>query len=341
MKLHAPFVQLPISFDAQRLADEIADLGEAPWRPHPQNFPGNSMLPLVAVNGEAGNESFSGPMLPTPELARCRYLQQVLASFGVTVGRTRLMRLSGGAEVKLHVDQGYYWTERVRVHVPIVTQPTVRFECGNEAINMAAGECWIFDTWRLHRVLNADDRSRIHLVCDTTGGEGFWSMVDAGRAVGIGDEPAGWQPRRLEFDGAAVPAMRFESYNVPSVMSPWELKRHLDFLLDETVPSPSIAMLRRQVEILYRSWRAVWACRADSAGAEPEYRRLFDDFMTKIRPLASDAVLRNDAPMLPALMIMVARSAVVDNMPPRKPGESPAHRAPPVQSAATYIGNPR
>ena len=299
------------------------------------------MLPLVAVNGDPGNESFGGTMLPTPELARCPYLLQTIASFGATVGRTRLMRLSGGAEVKLHVDQGYYWTERVRVHVPIVTQPTVRFECGSEAINMAAGECWIFDTWRLHRVLNADNRSRIHLVCDTVGGERFWAMVDAGRAVGAGDEPANWLLQRIEFDQAAVQDMRFESFNVPPVMSPWELKRHLDFLLDETQPTPSLAPMRRQVETLYRSWRAIWANRADSPGAEVEYRRLFDEFLVRMKPLAAGAVLRNDALMFPALMIMVTGTAAGDRTTPRNPGDGQTRPMPARQPVPGYMGAPR
>ena len=103
MKLPAPFIQLPLLFDAQALAAEVAALGEGAWRPHPQGFAGNSMLPLVAVDGDAGNEAFAGVMSPTPELGRCPLLQQVLVSLQATVGRTRLMRLAGQAEVKRHV----------------------------------------------------------------------------------------------------------------------------------------------------------------------------------------------------------------------------------------------
>ena len=134
-------------------------------------------------------------MAPTPELLRCPYLSQVFASLGVTVGRSRLMRLSGHAEVTRHADQGYYWTERVRVHVPVVTQPTVRFECGDAAINMAAGECWIFDTWRQHRVLNDAVESRVHLVVDTVGGGAFWDLVGP-RAARTTRPKAGWQAAR-------------------------------------------------------------------------------------------------------------------------------------------------
>lgn len=42
-----------------------------------------------------------------------------------------------------------------------VTQPTVRFVCGGETVNMAAGECWIFDTWREHNVFNDASEHRI------------------------------------------------------------------------------------------------------------------------------------------------------------------------------------
>ena len=43
MKLQVPFIQLPLRFDADRLAAEIAAIGEDAWKPHPQGFPGNSM----------------------------------------------------------------------------------------------------------------------------------------------------------------------------------------------------------------------------------------------------------------------------------------------------------
>ncbi len=311
MKLHAPFVQLPIRFDAQRLADEVLALGESKWRPHPQGFAGNSMLPLVAVGGDPANENFAGRMRPTPELLASPYLLQTLAAFGATVGRTRLMRLSGGAEVTRHADQFYYWTERVRIHVPIVTQPSVRFECGQATLNMAAGECWIFDTWRQHRVLNDDARARIHLVCDSVGGEGFWAMVEAGRAVDtVQATRPEWQARPVPYEPAAQPVMAWESYNLPGVLSPWELKRHLEFLLDELPPSPQQAAMRPHVRKLCQGWRGLWASHGDAVEARPEYRRLLDQCLGDMQPLAAHLVLRNDLSFFPALMAGVGRVAV-------------------------------
>ena len=169
MQLPTEFIQLPLRFDAARLAAEISALGEDVWRPHPQGFAGNDAMPLVAAGGDPNDDATAGAMAPTPALRACPYLRQVLASLGSTIGRTRLMRIVGDGEVQAHADISYYWWERVRVHVPVITSPQARFQCGERAVNMAAGECWIFDTWREHRVSNPQPEARIHLVIDTPG----------------------------------------------------------------------------------------------------------------------------------------------------------------------------
>ncbi|TXH65950.1 MAG: hypothetical protein E6Q88_13020 [Lysobacteraceae bacterium] len=308
MKLQAPFIQLPLLFDAEWLAREIDALGESVWKPHPQGFPGNSMLPLLAVDGDPDNEAFAGAMRPTPHLQRCRYLQQTLASLGATIGRTRLMRLAGQAEVTRHADQGYYWVERVRVHIPLVTQPTVQFECDGHTINMAAGECWIFDTWRQHRVLNDAVQSRIHLVCDTVGGGAFWDLVAQGRTH---DAPhAGWQPRRVAPDPAASVDFACESVNVPPVMSPWELGQHLSFLFAETLPHTQLPVLQQHAARLLRHWKGLWAQYGDSVTGRAHFRAAFDAFALAVRPLAQGVTLRNEMPWLQVMMVMISRVAV-------------------------------
>lgn len=314
MKLPAPFLQLPLRFDAGVLSREIEALGESAWRPHPQGFAGNSMLPLVAVGGDPANEAFAGAMAPTPALKRCPAMLRVLHSMGATVGRTRLMRLAGQAEVKRHVDQGYYWAERVRVHVPIVTQPTVRFECGDAAIHMAAGECWIFDTWRQHRVFNDASESRIHLVCDTVGGEGFAALVDLARPHDAPSE--GWPLVDVVLDGPLVGELALETRNVPEVMTPWELRRHLEFLLDEALAHPRLEALRYRTERLLHAWQGLWAQHGDAVPARATYRALFDGYIAEVRPWTADLALRNETRWIDAIGMMLGRSAV------RSPGGS-------------------
>ena len=307
MKLQVPFIQLPLVFDAAALAAEIDALGESPWKPHPQGFPGNSMLPLVAVDADPDNESFAGRMQPTPHLARCPALTHVFASLGATVGRSRLMRLSGKAEVARHADQGYYWAERVRVHVPIVTQPTVRFECADAAIHMTAGECWIFDTWRQHRVINDATQARIHLVVDTVGGGGFWDLVAQGRPH---DAPrTQWVPRQVP---ASITPVTFacEAVNVPAVMSPWELNAHLSVLFADAVPHANLIPVRQVTLRFARSWQGLWFAHGDSGTGRDAYRELLQTFVDSVRGPSQPLMLKNELRWFGAFMTIIGKFAL-------------------------------
>ncbi|GAA5004212.1 hypothetical protein GCM10025793_10680 [Lysobacter lycopersici] len=314
MKLQVPFIQLPLLFDAEALAREVLAIDESCWKPHPQGFAGNSMLPLVAVDGDPANETFDGPMLPTPHLRACPYLQQVFAGLGATIGRSRLMRLSGQAEVSRHFDQGYYWADRVRVHVPIVTQPTVRFECGDMAVNMAAGECWIFDTWRMHRVINDADAARIHLVVDTVGGSGFWDLVGRGRAIGA--PPRGpWEPKRVQPAQGVDAEFPLESVNVPVVMSPWEMRSHFGLLFGDALPHPQLQQVQWLAAQLLRGWQGLWAQYGESRAGHQHYRALLDRFQEQALPLSEPLLLNNNGGFQLAMRLLILQSAIGDGTP--------------------------
>lgn len=327
MKLQVPFVQLPFQFDAEALQREIAGIDGKHWRDHPQKFPGNFALPLISVDGNPDSDAVAGPMQPTPYLAQCPYLMQVLSGLGAVWGRTRLMKLSGQAEVSTHADINYYWRERVRVHVPILTQPTVRFLCGDAEVNMAPGECWIFDTWRPHRVINAADDERIHLVADTVGSPRFWDLVGQGRAPGNGDF-SGWTPKHISPGGVHAPPMRFESTNVPKVMTPWEMREHIEFLVRDVVPHPQLAVVRQMLVRLQTAWQALWAEHGDGPASWPLYRRTLDEFESAITPVATPLKLVNDAWFVPTLQAMILRFALADRQKaanadePRLPAEA-------------------
>lgn len=311
MKLHVPFVQLPLRYDAEVLAAEIEALGEQPWRPHPQGYPGNSALTLITVDGDPDNEMVAGPMRATPWLQQCPYLMQVLASLGATWGRTRLMRLSGQAEVTRHVDINYYWREHMRVHVPIVTQPSVRFHCGDADIHMAAGECWIFDTWRQHRVINDAERARIHLVADTVGGDRFLQLLGAGRAPGR--SAPGWQARLVEprLDGREV-ELDYERFNAPIVMTPWEMREHFAFLVGDALPHPQLPALQGMIHAMCHRWQALWACYGEMQEGWPRYRALVDAFDAALAPFSALA-LRNQVQLVKAIRTIILSVALADD----------------------------
>jgi hypothetical protein len=308
MKLQYPFIQLPLRFDAVALAAEAARVDESEWIAHPQGFPGNSALPLISVRGDVHDEGVEGPMRPTPLLGRLPYLRQVLGSLGAVLGRTRLMRLSGNAEVKPHIDQGYYWAERMRVHVPVVTTPTVRFYCGGLDINMAAGECWIFDTWRLHRVHNDAETTRIHLVVDTIGGDGLWELIGRGRPHQA--QIAGWSPRDVAFAADAAPQLEYETVNLPKVMSPWELRSHIGFLFTESQPHRDLPALQQSAMRFLKRWQALWAANGEADEARPRYQAVLDDFVVDVRRLGRGILLRNDVILSDAMQAMVTKAAL-------------------------------
>ncbi|WHZ19974.1 MAG: SEC-C motif domain protein [Rhodanobacteraceae bacterium] len=330
MKLQVPFVQLPVRFDAERLANEVRALGEEAWRPHPQQYPGNFALPLISVEGDVESDAIAGPMRPTPYLGRCPYLEMALARLGAVWGRTRLMKLAAGAEVTPHADINYYWRDRVRVHVPIVTHPRVRFMCGEAEVNMAPGECWIFDTWRPHRVINPVAQERIHLVADTVGSEAFWDLAGRGRTHDR-TPPDGW--RMETCDGGpddAIAPLTFESVNVPLVMTPWELRDHIQFILSHVEPHPQLAAVQQRAARFMFGWQALWARYGENRAGWPEYRKTLDAFLSAIEMQAAPLRLSNGMQFMSTLRSMVAGVALADRRHTPLPDEprAPAGAAP-------------
>jgi uncharacterized protein (TIGR03032 family) len=287
MRLPRPFIRVPLAFDAARLAAEVDQFDRSAWRPHPQGHPGNWSLPLIALDGDAAREGVAGPMRPTPQLARCPYIRQVMAELRSPLGRSRLMKLDARAEATAHVDINHYWMQRVRVHVPVVTFPEVRFLCGDAVTRMAAGECWIFDTWRRHNVLNPTPHERIHLVIDTVGSEAFWELVEASAGT----------PRSVPFASGIEHRPACESVNLPTVMSPWEFELSWRDLLSDARfagrDAAAIEALAAAVQPVLQQWRALWAQYGDGFAGWPAFADLAAEFQRRTHPLAASIVLPN------------------------------------------------
>lgn len=311
MKLGLPFLQLPLLFDASALAAEIAAVEESAWRPHPLGYPGNDALPLISRDGDPDNDAVSGAMRPTPHLLRCPYLMQVLEHIGGTWGRSRLMRLSGQAEVTAHVDVNYYWAERARVHVPIVTQPTVRFLCGTQEVNMRAGECWIFDTWTEHNVINDHALARIHLVADTVGGAGFFEHLRGARPHDRNVQ--GWQARQCAPVAHYVPTLDCEAENYPQVMTPWEIRQHYQLLLGEATPHQNLQHVQQLMFVFGRRWQGLWARYGQSLEGVQRYRAAIEAVRQDLKVSGADqVVMRNGVGLMEALNAWIFTPALPD-----------------------------
>lgn len=291
MRLPRPFFRLPLRFDVARLREEVTRLPAEAWAAHPNAIPGNSSVRLISVEG-GENDDVAGAMRPTPHLLRSPYLQQVLASFGVVWSRSRLLRLAPGARVPTHADINHHWFYRVRVHVPILTRPEVRFHCDGETVHMAPGESWIFDNWRQHAVENPSPEERIHLVADTAGTAAFWQMV-AASAVLPEREP-------LRFDAAASPRVLTERSPPAAVMPAAEVDLLLnDLRMDLETTDPSNEGRQRLLHYdallnaFCRDWRQACVLHGADA-AQTDFTRLRDGLRTASRAMGEGLRMRSN-----------------------------------------------
>ena len=281
MRLPVPFIQLPFSFDADRLHAELDTIPDSAWMAHPSGLAGNSAVALVSYNG-GDNDEFGGKMLETPNLARLPYHRQVMASFDEVLSRSRLMRLASGSEVSPHVDFNYHWYNRLRIHVPIVTNPDVIFHCGEEAMHMRPGECWIFDSWRWHKVVNSSDRDRTHLVIDISGSSRFWRLV---REATSGT----CKVRKIGYQENGEASIRLEKFNVAPVMAPGELEaiaRELirDFEACAENPPHLVEQYRNLLLDFGRDWREIWYEYGQGHVGWPKYETLIQQTLQQLHP---------------------------------------------------------
>jgi hypothetical protein len=278
LKLERHFYRLPVRFDVERLRAEVEALPAEAWSRHPQEHEGNTAARLITVGGTQ-NDLVGGAMRPTPALLASPYLQQVLASFGTVWSRSRLMRIAGGGSVPQHSDMNYHWFHRVRVHVPVVTRSEVRFHCGARDVHMAAGEAWIFDNWRPHKVVNPASDARIHLVADTTGTSTFWRMVGQSQADDFAQPLAA--TRLIAYDPAARPELLFERFNVAPLMPPAEVEQLTFDLLGDLAPgderresATAVEQFARLMINFCHDWRSLWSLYGDAPETKSRYEQL-------------------------------------------------------------------
>jgi hypothetical protein len=336
MRLPQPFQRLSVRFDVERMREEIERMPLAAWVAHPNDIPGNSSIRLISING-GQNDDVNGRMAMTPALANSPYLRQVLSSFGVVWGRSRLMRLAPGASVPQHADINYHWFTRVRLHIPVMTDPRVRFYCGEESVHMAAGEAWLFDNWRLHRVENASDRERIHLVADTSGSSSFWKYVADSRVAGIKELEFGFDPQRST-------ALMTEQAELAPVMCPAEvdmlvLDLRSELVADTTLGIGTVQLARYHglLDNFCKDWRQLYLLHGVGELGWSEFANLRDRLREASKVLGEGLMQRTNR--VPAHVVLDGRvlrpmltAAASDGSAPKN-----SHRPPPVLQRPVFI----
>ena len=144
-------------------------------------------------------------------------LPQVRAAIDAIPGvkhRVRLMRLApGDGELTRHSDitdpdAGTAPGQLLRLHLPLVTNPRVRFVSWTPAgdmqtANMATGSCWYLDTRKPHTAANRGPTERIHVVADVESCDALLALAGEPADTQVLDlaytAPSGgpWQPWAL------------------------------------------------------------------------------------------------------------------------------------------------
>lgn len=320
MRLNQPLLKLPKSFCAETLAAEVRALPASAWVPHPGNYPGNDAVLLVTPEGTTTN-GFVGQMAATEHLRACPYVMEVMADIGAVWGRSRLMGLAPGANVPPHVDVNYHWRTHMRIHIPVITNPAVTFTVGDDRAHMAAGECWVFDSFRMHNVHNGGIDKRIHLVLDTVGGSELWDLVERAQ-----QDRAGETGPPLAPTGRDV-ALRFENARVAGIMSPWEIRCHIAYLADNMVAGPRVAAAFNRLDRFVAGWAALWGEFGEAEQGIPAYRALIAEVRQDLLATGGgDLPLRNQVPLMRALGELIFQIALPAGASPASTHLAPGQR---------------
>lgn len=303
MQLTEPFIKLPFAFDAEKLKQEVEALPDDAWRRHPTGHKGNTAVSLVSVGGDHTDDSIGGQQATTGWLQPDSYIAQTIASFGVPVGRTRLMRIDPGGEATPHFDVHLYWFDRVRIHVPIITTEDVQFECGDDSVHMAAGESWVFDTFRRHNVLNPGGSHRVHLVIDTVGTPALWEMIRAGAGAPSVDANS------IPFESGRTPLILPESFNIAPVMPPAQMQA-IWARLGEHVPTDGAGVaIRAEVEQFIETWQTLWALHGSTPNAAG-YIAEVERFVSTVKALPDSVIEYNHSSAVATICTLLAASAI-------------------------------
>jgi hypothetical protein len=187
----APFadrLRLPLAFEPERLAADMANFSQVPWIGHfvQQNYDGDwSVIPL---RGPAGARHpvqmiYSDPSRSdfedTPMLAGARYFQEVLAAFACPLQAVRLMRLTPGSAIKEHRDHDLCFEQgMIRIHIPVVTNDGVDFRLNGVRCVMPAGSSWYLRLSDPHSVANRGPADRVHLVIDAVANDWVGALFE-------------------------------------------------------------------------------------------------------------------------------------------------------------------
>jgi Aspartyl/Asparaginyl beta-hydroxylase len=174
-------VRLGLRVDAARLAAEVAALPHEYWGTTAGRVGVHLGAESVFLRGYAPAEG-NRPIEDRSPLAQLPYTREIVyGQIPAPPLRCLLARLPAGAAIALHVDRAPYFSQTVRLHLPIITHEHAYMVCAGRCYVMRAGEVWALNNTAQHGVWNADtSRARTHLICDFLPAAQLMALLAAG-----------------------------------------------------------------------------------------------------------------------------------------------------------------
>ncbi len=261
MRLNQALQRIPRLFDMARLREEVARLPITSWLPYPFGGLGTEAVPLVSPGGTANHDySLIGPAKQTAVLVACPAIEAALRSLGTTISRCRLVRASGSTEAA--AEWSYHWFRRAAICIPIELSKLTQLQCGEDSVSLAAGEGWLFDNSRSHKLTGEAQQPHISLVVETTSAE----------VTALAPSPT------LELE-----PYRFE------VLTPQEMAALCDEILSdpagERLPLTQRHLLSQELTQLQARWEEAFARFGHDSCGELSYQDILFTFRERILPM--------------------------------------------------------
>ena len=163
--------------DIAPLAEAIARQEPAAWNEHEQRqkdyevhrqtqsivllFAGVDSWPTIEVLEMPGWDRLANVVVPL--------MDQIIARWyppGGRIIRAMIARMPPGARIDPHHDAHPSFACGHRIHVPIDTNPRVRFTVDGRPFNLQAGRVYEINNLKTHSVINKGPTDRTHLIFD-------------------------------------------------------------------------------------------------------------------------------------------------------------------------------
>ena len=174
-------VRLPLSVDAARLRAEVAALPASAWPDTDGRVGVHQVTRSLFLRGYAPAQG-NLPIESRPALQALPYVRELIEQ--VLPGepqRCLLALLPAGASVLPHIDRARYFSQTMRVHIPVTTNDQAWMVSRGLVYQMAAGEVWVLNNVAPHAVWNAHPTAaRTHLICDFVPRQELLDLLAAG-----------------------------------------------------------------------------------------------------------------------------------------------------------------